>query len=1249
MSLKKYSSFVVMAVVSVASVGVVLLAPGSLRGDLLGLEQADGVIDDTRAAPLFALQGAWTVANGGYKQKQRLGSGTQSRKATWGFAGVLTTIPYDVYVTWQKAPKLSKTATYKIIYGDNSSTTVVVDQNVQSATENLAFGVPWRKLGTFLSSNNKITVELTGGSTDAPVAADAALIKRQERKADVGISVTAETLYAFPSPDGAPLPQGMRLLRYRISVKNAGPHATADDVFSTYQSALNGEGQGVVFDNQFGEPQSADGNCSSGSCTFRQLQPGQERSVTLIGRVVGNPPCKKPLPVQYQLTINTLPRYLYTDTNPANDSRLAHIIIPCAELSVQLKAAQPTIQAGKSFTYYIDAINHGPNTTAGFFATHIPPTGLVFHPDGSDCSIANGKIICKTGGNLAPLESRRYTVKYDVPADFICGKTAPSVAMVQNIIPDTNAADNVSTLLTAATPCTAELSVQIQTPETAIQAGTVFTYYIDVANQGPNRATGFTATHIPPAGFIFRQENDDCSSINGQTICGKGWDPAVATKRFTVTYDTPPTFTCGANVQSTVMVQSTAADTNMADNTSTIVNAAAPCTELSVQLQTPEPVMQPGTVFTYYIDATNQGSAPAKDTIIVYTAPSELAFHPDGSDCSLSDGKIICGQGWDAAPLTTRRFTVKYDVPASFATRPCGLSMQSTTTISNAVQETTLADNVSTLQTPVECSCGNKRVNEWEECDDGNTIDGDGCSSTCTVQDLPMQTVVDTVETYVNSVPSNILATNDLRRLINRQRGQFHLKGITQTKPSLTIEADAVQNGQGWQLSNIVTNGELPEGLVAPELLTDDYDQFSFKYQTVMVKSTGTEGFRMTWQLNGIATGNVRPVILSKVHSQAWTGEKRILVIRGKTTTTPESAELSYPWGSKNDRFDIQLNRLKLAIFNNSNGNARVSFDVRDAVYVPPYDTSQLDCNTESIPLLKSFLATLGIDAQNYDNDGYDGIIFTAYQSMIERFRICWRQEGGPSFGSEGECPQCERVTFTPGITNDSPDSDIIMHEFTHGLGFDHDRTSATCNPMDAQQELFENCGSGPTLYTVMGRPNLNGYMHPINRAALGWLKGSQTTLITESGDYDVYSDADDRTSDPNKSLILQVAIKAYGEPKFLYVIAPNTQTVDALSFGQRNEALESMNDFTENGIEISSTGNWLQEGAGRANMGTAYAISMGMRRGDTGFDALLHSPMLPGEELPLKWEGTDVTIKLLERKGDHARVNVTYATNLGY
>ena len=59
-----------------------------------------------------------------------------------------------------------------------------------------------------------------------------------------------------------------------------------------------------------------------------------------------------------------------------------------------------------------------------------------------------------------------------------------------------------------------------------------------------------------------------------------------------------------------------------------------------------------------------------------------------------------------------------------------------TTCLDGAVQTQVLSVNVSgggSTEYTCDAVCGNGNILIPEECDDNNTIDGDGCSSTCTI------------------------------------------------------------------------------------------------------------------------------------------------------------------------------------------------------------------------------------------------------------------------------------------------------------------------------------------------------------------------------------------------------------------------------------------------------------------------------------------------------------------------------------
>jgi cysteine-rich repeat protein len=56
--------------------------------------------------------------------------------------------------------------------------------------------------------------------------------------------------------------------------------------------------------------------------------------------------------------------------------------------------------------------------------------------------------------------------------------------------------------------------------------------------------------------------------------------------------------------------------------------------------------------------------------------------------------------------------------------------------------------------------CGDGIVDSAEECDDGNTIDGDGCSSTCTNEQQPQELLLETgpeEDTSTNAWPNQVL------------------------------------------------------------------------------------------------------------------------------------------------------------------------------------------------------------------------------------------------------------------------------------------------------------------------------------------------------------------------------------------------------------------------------------------------------------------------------------------------------------
>jgi TonB family protein len=136
--------------------------------------------------------------------------------------------------------------------------------------------------------------------------------------------------------------------------------------------------------------------------------------------------------------------------------------------------------------------------------------------------------------------------------------------------------------------------------------------------------------------------------------------------------------------------------------------------------------------------------------------------------------------------------------------------------------------------------CGNGSIEVGEQCDDGNTSDGDGCASTCRIEIAPRATAVcgnGTVEageqcddgntaggdgcSSVCRTEPKVVASNDLKGL--------RISGETQLDPSeevqnLMVRAD-VSSVRGVVRLCIATTGSVTEAKMLTSTGYEAYDQ----------------------------------------------------------------------------------------------------------------------------------------------------------------------------------------------------------------------------------------------------------------------------------------------------------------------------------------------------------------------------------------------------------------------------------------
>ena len=547
-----------------------------------------------------------------------------------------------------------------------------------------------------------------------------------------------------------------------------------------------------------------------------------------------------------------------------------------------------------------------------------------------------------------------------------------------------------------------------------------------------------------------------------------------------------------------------------------------------------------------------------------------------------------------------------------------------------------------TVQSAPLLHCGDGLVDEGEACDDGalNGAVSGMCNGGCTSLDPEIATIDDDIETYISSTPVHLLSVVDRTDFMPRHFADLHLKGVSEN-PAFEIEADASYHAGVWETKNIVLTA-LSEGFSAtPSFVLADDDQGGpgggMQRRYFAVRNNGTSEYRMRWRITGQGTTHVRPVLVSKIPSLNYVGNKRILIMKGRITTTIPSEP------TFDAHLTSNLEALKTAYRNNSNGKANLFFDVRETYDQPTFDPSTARCYERPtlVELMSGFLGSIGLVPLNYLRYHYEASLFTMHDDSKSLFASCIQTHGGIGLVGCQHCPRYAMVNPESGKENAN-----LLHEFGHEMNIGHPTLNNYCGPNDTtvitEIEIFGFCSQQlqratppipilnsnlPVRNDIMALNGDTGASYGIlMRAQLGWLMGAQVKLITEPGLYSVYSDHNDRTSDPSKPLILQILVKRNGVPDYVYITVPNIRR--AVPFPTMSDLERDYGTYYSDGIQLHGYAG-------------ATDIVYGPLNDTDTQDAAYKTPLLPHQKVTLQWPGTNISIELLERNGEEARVQI--------
>jgi uncharacterized repeat protein (TIGR01451 family) len=331
---------------------------------------------------------------------------------------------------------------------------------------------------------NTVTVTAPSGTTDTNAANDTASDTDTIPTADLAVTVTDGKTTVVPGTSNT----------YTITVTNNGPDTVTSLTLSdTIPASLL---------NPNFAPSVGAYNVGTGAWSGLNLATGQSVTMTLTGTV--DPSATGSL----ANIVTVSPPAGTTDSNSANDSFTDNdTLTPQADLAVTMTDGVTTVAPGDSIAYTMRVTNNGPSMVDALVTDLFPAdfTNILWFvvlnsgaisasPSGGNGDI-HDTVKLLPGGSATFRASGQISASATGPLANTVTVTAPAGTT------DSNPANDTATD-TNALQLPADLAVTITDAATTLAPGSVDTYTITVANNGPNTVSSFTLIDAIPAALL---------------------------------------------------------------------------------------------------------------------------------------------------------------------------------------------------------------------------------------------------------------------------------------------------------------------------------------------------------------------------------------------------------------------------------------------------------------------------------------------------------------------------------------------------------------------------------------------------------------------------------------------------------------------------------------------------------------------------------------------------------------------------
>jgi uncharacterized repeat protein (TIGR01451 family) len=365
-----------------------------------------------------------------------------------------------------------------------------------------------------------------------------------------------------------------------------------------------------------------------------------------------------------------------------------------AELSIEKTANRASASPGEQITYTLKAENNGPSMADSTTVTDTLPAGLAYVSDDAGCNSAAPPVIECELGTLAAGESQTIHVTAEV-LPGAAGSLQTNTAKVSALQPDSEPEDNKSSVSTPITPF-ADLAISKSVnPQVASTLGQQVTFTLEVENKGQNPSAA-TVTDVLPPGLAYVSDDAGCDAGSLPTITCEfaSLGPGVSATIGIVAE--VKAIAAGKANTNTASVTGPLFDPDPLNDEASATLEVEPLADLAITKTTAPGPVKPGENITYTIQVENKGPTTDPVVEVVDSLPAGLEYVSDDSGCdSFAPPALHCEAG-SLAKGQSRTITVVAKVVATSG------SIENTAEVSGAIPDAELANNSSTVTTPVE-------------------------------------------------------------------------------------------------------------------------------------------------------------------------------------------------------------------------------------------------------------------------------------------------------------------------------------------------------------------------------------------------------------------------------------------------------------------------------------------------------------------------------------------------------------------